>query len=85
MKQILYEIFPGDQVTDAMLDDAAKLFSENYGIWGEQSHKPGNKQPPLTSFLLLNSNSTQENALYSIHADSENKSSPIRQHAALSE
>ena len=53
MKQVLYEICPGDQATDAMLDDAAKLFSENYGIWGEHSHKPGTKQPPWTPILLL--------------------------------
>ena len=59
MKQVLYEICPGDQATYAMLDDAAKLFSENYGIWGEHSHKPGTKQPPWTPILLLISNQIQ--------------------------
>ncbi|WEW59404.1 hypothetical protein PRK78_004876 [Emydomyces testavorans] len=41
MAKQVYEIFTGDEVTDAMLDEAAKLFGENYGIWGEQSHSPG--------------------------------------------
>jgi hypothetical protein len=33
----VYQGFNGDQVTDEMLDEAAKLFSENYGVWGEQA------------------------------------------------
>jgi hypothetical protein len=37
----LYETLPGDQVTDAMLAEAAKLFNENYGTWGETSGKAG--------------------------------------------
>lgn len=28
-----------DQVTDEMLDEAAKLFSENYGVWGEHAEE----------------------------------------------
>ncbi|OJJ80737.1 uncharacterized protein ASPGLDRAFT_1501590 [Aspergillus glaucus CBS 516.65] len=39
-KQVLYEIFAGHQITEGMLDEAAKLFSEHYGIWGEHSHNP---------------------------------------------
>jgi hypothetical protein len=31
----VYEGFKSDEVTDEMLDEAAKLFSENYGVWGE--------------------------------------------------
>ncbi|PGH02792.1 hypothetical protein GX51_04403 [Blastomyces parvus] len=38
MEQKVFETFPGDQVTDAMLGEAAKLFNENYGVWGKQSH-----------------------------------------------
>ncbi|KAK2738145.1 hypothetical protein FQN55_000765 [Onygenales sp. PD_40] len=41
MEKKLFETFPGDRVTDAMLGEAAKLFNENYGIWGELSHSPG--------------------------------------------
>lgn len=40
-KQVLYEIFAGHQVTDVMLAEAVRLFSEHYGIWGEHSHNPG--------------------------------------------
>ncbi|OAX84477.1 hypothetical protein ACJ72_01148 [Emergomyces africanus] len=41
MKKQLYEIFSGDVVTDDMLSVAARLFSENYGTWGEHSRNPG--------------------------------------------
>ncbi|KAK2797694.1 hypothetical protein FQN50_009118 [Emmonsiellopsis sp. PD_5] len=41
MEQIVLETFPGNQVTDAMLGEAAKLFNENYGVWGKRSHSPG--------------------------------------------
>ncbi|CAJ2508386.1 Uu.00g134120.m01.CDS01 [Anthostomella pinea] len=41
MAKQVYETFAGSHVTDAMLVEAAKLFSENYGIWGERSHQPG--------------------------------------------
>ncbi|EEP82640.1 predicted protein [Uncinocarpus reesii 1704] len=43
MKQVQYETFPGAKVTDDMLAEAANLFSENYGIWGEQSLTPGKR------------------------------------------
>jgi hypothetical protein len=36
-----YKTVPGHEVTDTMLEEAAKLFSENYGIWGEHSGKAG--------------------------------------------
>ena len=35
MDKKVYEGFKSDEVTDEMLDEAAKLFSENYGVWGE--------------------------------------------------
>ncbi|KAK1467994.1 hypothetical protein CABS03_15039 [Colletotrichum abscissum] len=36
--------FNGQQVTDAMLKDAAKLFSENYGVWGNEGPgSPGSR------------------------------------------
>ncbi|OJD21471.1 hypothetical protein ACJ73_07186 [Blastomyces percursus] len=41
MEQKLFQTIPGDQVTDTMLGEAAKLFNENYGIWGKLSHSPG--------------------------------------------
>ena len=37
----LYETFAGNETTDDMLAEAANLFSENYGTWGEKSSKPG--------------------------------------------
>ena len=79
MKQVFYKIYPGDQVTDAMLYDAAKLFSENYGIWGKKSHKPGTKPPPTSNFLLISNHIAlpKGNASYSIYADYANKSFSI--------
>jgi hypothetical protein len=35
MDQKLYEKFHGAHVTNEMLQEAAELFSENYGVWGE--------------------------------------------------
>lgn len=37
MDKKVYEGFMSDKVTDEMLDEAAKLFSENYGVWGEHA------------------------------------------------
>jgi hypothetical protein len=37
----VYKTVPGHEVTDTMLEEAAKLFSENYGIWGKRSGKAG--------------------------------------------
>ncbi|KAL1991183.1 hypothetical protein VTN49DRAFT_5687 [Thermomyces lanuginosus] len=42
-QRVLFETIPGDQVAGGMLDEAAKLFSEHYGIWSQQSHKPGQR------------------------------------------
>ncbi|EGC46687.1 conserved hypothetical protein [Histoplasma capsulatum var. duboisii H88] len=41
MEEKLFQTFPGDRVTDSMVGEAAKLFNENYGIWGKLSHSPG--------------------------------------------
>ncbi|KAF2023975.1 hypothetical protein EK21DRAFT_79750 [Setomelanomma holmii] len=37
MEKKVYEGFNSDQVTDEMLVEAAKLFSDNYGVWGAQA------------------------------------------------
>ncbi|KAI1754175.1 hypothetical protein F4782DRAFT_45539 [Xylaria castorea] len=37
MHKKVYERFKIDEVTDEMLDEAAKLFSENYGVWSEHA------------------------------------------------
>lgn len=37
MEKKLYEGFNSDDVTDDMLEEASKLFSENYGVWGEHA------------------------------------------------
>ncbi|KAI0426284.1 hypothetical protein F5Y09DRAFT_319360 [Xylaria sp. FL1042] len=43
MAKQLYEIFDHDEVTDDMLLHAAELFSQNYGVWGEQSSRQGKR------------------------------------------
>jgi hypothetical protein len=35
MARTVYEKHDGSQLTDEMLQEAAKLFSENYGVWGK--------------------------------------------------
>ncbi|KAI0554106.1 hypothetical protein F4679DRAFT_527144 [Xylaria curta] len=42
LKQV-FETFPGTEVTDQMLSEAAKLFSENYGVWGKTSPLSGKR------------------------------------------
>ena len=37
MEKQLFEKFNGGQVTESMLEQAATLFSENYGVWGEHA------------------------------------------------
>ncbi len=37
MKRQLYEKYDGGEVTETMLQEAAALFSENYGVWGAQA------------------------------------------------
>ena len=37
MSKKVFERFDGPQVTDIMIQEASQLFSENYGIWGEQA------------------------------------------------
>ncbi|KAI1935012.1 hypothetical protein LOZ66_005561 [Ophidiomyces ophidiicola] len=41
MAKQVYETFSQDEVTDNMMEGAAKFFSENYGTWGANSHSPG--------------------------------------------
>lgn len=41
MGKLLIESFTGSEITDAILEGASKLFSENYGIWGENSERAG--------------------------------------------
>ena len=35
MAKQIFERFDGGELTDKMLDEAAQLFNENYGVWGE--------------------------------------------------
>jgi len=39
MDKRVYERFNSDQVTEEMLEEASKLFTENYGIWSESASK----------------------------------------------
>lgn len=49
MNKVLFESFGGSEITDVILEDASKLFSENYGIWGKGSGRAGwqHTPPPL--------------------------------------
>ncbi|KAF2802892.1 uncharacterized protein BDZ99DRAFT_482455 [Mytilinidion resinicola] len=37
MDEKVFQRFNGDKVTDDMLEEASKLFSENYGVWSEHA------------------------------------------------
>jgi GNAT superfamily N-acetyltransferase len=41
VRQVTYETFAYDEVTEPMIRDAAKLFNENYGIWDASSKRAG--------------------------------------------
>ena len=43
MEKQLFEKFDGGQVTESMLQEAAVLFSENYGVWGEHAAQATSK------------------------------------------
>jgi len=54
MASQFYQTLTAENVTDDMLAEAARLFNENYGVWGPQSHRPGEKielPPPGTSLI----------------------------------
>lgn len=81
MSKQLYESFRSDQVTDSMLERAAKLFSENYGTWGEHSHSPGKQYGLLPSYL---SNALQENPLNLVRVDCGSNTCLIPQRVIMS-
>lgn len=37
MEKKSFELYDGSQVTESMLQDASKLFSDHYGVWGEHA------------------------------------------------
>lgn len=46
MAKQIFEKFDGHELTDNMLGDAAKLFNENYGTWGEDQTHPMHTPKP---------------------------------------
>lgn len=43
---LIYKVYPGNNIDDALLEQCAKLFTNNYGIWGQsptdvKGPKPG--------------------------------------------
>lgn len=52
MEQTLYTKYHAGQVTESMLEEAAVLFSQNYGVWGEQPTAKFPKPGKLTQSHL---------------------------------
>lgn len=46
MDKQFFEKFDGHALTDSMLDEAARLFNENYGIWGVDATNPQSLPKP---------------------------------------
>lgn len=46
MAKQVFERFEWHELTDNMLEDAAKLFNENYGVWGEDPTNPMHTPKP---------------------------------------
>ena len=59
MAKQVFETFDGREVTDSILEEAARLFNDNYGIWGKNpansrsTPKPGK---PQKTILMVFSN-----------------------------
>jgi hypothetical protein len=58
MEKQLFEKYDGRQVTEDMLEEVLQLFSENYGIWGEQAAQAVGKfaeagKSPQTSLAFV--------------------------------
>jgi hypothetical protein len=46
MAKQVFERFDGRELTDDMLGEAAELFNEHYGIWGQNPTNPGPNPKP---------------------------------------
>ena len=46
MGEVVYRSFVGKQITEEILEEASRLFSENYGTWGINSGRAGSRQNP---------------------------------------
>jgi hypothetical protein len=53
MAEKTFKRYKAEEVTDTMVQEAAKLFSENYGIWGKDNKyaKPGQLSQTLCSLV----------------------------------
>jgi hypothetical protein len=52
MEEQVFKKYNGGQVTESMLQEAAVIFSENYGVWGEQAASKFPKPGKLPQFHL---------------------------------
>ena len=55
MAKKVYERYDGAQITDDMLQEAAELFSKNYGVWGKQAVEFVGKFAKAGKFIHINS------------------------------
>ena len=53
MDEKVFRRFDDDKVTDNMLEEASKLFSENYGIWGEHAAEKMRKFAKAGKFACI--------------------------------
>ena len=37
MKERIFQIYDGDEVTESMLQQASQLFNDNYGVWNDEA------------------------------------------------
>ena len=38
ISSVKFEVFSGRNITESMIQEAARLFSESYGMWGPHAH-----------------------------------------------
>jgi len=52
-RKSMFEMFEGTEITNDMLQKAAQLFSEHYGVWSEDAAKTIGKQPGQSTRVNL--------------------------------
>jgi len=62
MEKTVYEAFHSDEgITDELLQEAARLFSENYGVWDKQAPQMVGKFAKAGSFVMTKGCASRNN------------------------
>ena len=63
MSRVTFEVYDGDEITDSMVQEASRLFSENYGIWSKDAATEMGAFAKAGSHVKLSKNRLREQYL----------------------